>query len=70
MTVTGSASAPATHAIGQIVIRNQYAPMPPDDPTAKGTVSAPEVSAEDVQAVVDASDRARHRPSPDPDQYQ
>ena len=54
VTVTGSASAPATHAIGQIVIRNQYAPMPPDDPTAKGTVSAPEVSAEDVQAVVDA----------------
>jgi len=54
VTVTGSASAPATHAIGQIVIRNQYAPMPPDDPTAKGTVSAPEVSAEDVQAVVGA----------------
>ena len=54
VTVTGSASAPATHAIGQIVMRAQYSPMPPDDPTAASDVAAPEVGAADVQAVVDA----------------
>jgi uncharacterized protein YggE len=54
VTVTGSASAPATHAIGQIIIRAQYNPTPPDDPTADSGVAGPEVRAEDVQAVVGA----------------
>ena len=48
VTVTGSASAPATHAIGQIILRAQYSPMPTDEPMAGTTQprrrSAPRMS--------------------------
>jgi uncharacterized protein YggE len=54
VTVTGSASAPATHAIGQIVVRGQYPPMPIDDANAKPDVATPQIAADVVQDIVDA----------------
>jgi uncharacterized protein YggE len=54
VTVTGSASAPADHAIAQIIIRAQFAPSPIEEPQPSPVPTVPEVSADDVAAVVDA----------------
>src|SRR5688500_5457889 len=55
VTATGSASAPADHAIAQIILRGQYGPVPieGDSPMAPPPL-APEVNPEDVAAVVAA----------------
>lgn len=55
VTATGSASAPATHAIAQIIVRAQYGPVPlEEEPGLSPPQTAPEVSADDVAAIVAA----------------
>lgn len=54
VTATGSASTPATHAIAQLIIRGQYGPVPLEEEPGISPPAAPEVSADDVAAVVAA----------------
>jgi uncharacterized protein YggE len=55
VTATGSASAPADHAIAQIILRAQYGPVPIEgDSPMEAPPVAPNVNEEDVAAVVAA----------------